>query len=406
MQLPPLLSAMRRNKVGVILISIQTALTLAIMCNGLFIIQGYAELTRRPSGVDEADTFAMTNAWVGHPADLAARLQTDLAMLRSLAGVVDAYATNAYPLTNIGVTDDIVLTKDQVSPTTQAAVYYADDHTIRTLGLKLIAGRNFSAADMVDYGGREEELPPVGVIITRDLADKLFPGGGALGRSIYTDSRDHSNPIIGIIDRLQTPFVSGSLRQINGNSFLAPVRNIVPYSNYVVRVEPGRLNSVMQTAQRKLFEINRARVLVKVRTLAEARIDVYRAQQGLEVTLGIVCSAMLLVTAFGIVGLTSYWVTQRRRQIGIRRALGATKSAIVRHFQTENLIIAAAGAVLGMSLAITLNLWMVSNFEMKRLNMVYPLIGAVVVLVLGQLAALWPSLRAASVPPALATRGV
>jgi putative ABC transport system permease protein len=405
MQLPPLLSAMRRNKVGVIVISIQTALTLAIMCNGLFIIHGYAEITRRPSGVDEADTFAMTNLWVGHPADLAARLQTDLAMLRSLPGVVDAYATNAYPLTNNGSIDDIVLTKDQVSPTTQAAVYYADDHTIRTLSLKLIAGRNFSAADMVDYGGREA-LPPVGVIITRDLADKLFPGGGALGRSIYIDSRDYSNPIIGIVDRLQMPFVSGFLRQSNGNSFLAPVRNIVPLSNYVVRVEPGRLNSVMQAAQRKLFEINRARVMVRVQTLAEARIDVYRAQQGLEVTLGIVCSAMLLVTAFGIVGLTSYWVTQRRRQIGIRRALGATKSAIVRHFQTENLIIAAAGAVLGMSLAVTLNLWMVSSFEMERLNMVYPLIGAVVVLVLGQLAALWPSLRAASVPPALATRGV
>jgi putative ABC transport system permease protein len=405
MQLPPLLSAMRRNLVGVIVISIQTALTLAIMCNGLFIIHDYAEITRQPSGVDEADTFAMRNLWVGHPTDLAARMQSDLAMLRSLPGVVDAYATNAYPLENNGTTDDIVLTKDQVSPTTQAAVYYADDHTIHTLSLKLIAGRNFSAADVVDYGGWQA-LPPVGVIITRDLADKLFPGGGALGRSIYIDSRDYSNLIIGIVDRLQMPFVGGSLRQINGNSFMAPVRNIVPYSNYVVRVEPGRLNSVMQTAQRKLFEINRARVMVKVQTLAEARIDAYRGQRGVEVTLGIVCSAMLLVTAFGIVGLTSYWVTQRRSQIGIRRALGATKSAIVRHFQTENLIIASAGTVLGVILAITLNLWMVSNFEVKRLNMVYPLIGAVVVLVLGQLAALWPSLRAASVPPALATRGV
>jgi putative ABC transport system permease protein len=48
----------------------------------------------------------------------------------------------------------------------------------------------------------------------------------------------------------------------------------------------------------------------------------------------------------------------------------------------------------------------VSSFEMERLNMVYPLIGAVVVLVLGQLAALWPALRAASISPALATRGV
>ena len=405
MQLPPLLSAMRRNKVGVIVISIQTALTLAIMCNGLFIIHGYAELTRRPSGVNEADTFAMTNLWVGHPADLAVRLQTDLAMLRSLPGVVDAYATNAYPLTNNGSIDSIALTRDQRTPTTQAGVYFADDHAIRTLGLKLIAGRNFSTADIVDHGDMEA-LPPVGVIITRDLADKLFPDGGALGRSVYIESRDNSNPIIGIVDRLQMPFVNPYTRQFSGNSFLAPLRNVVPRSNYVVRVEPGRLNSVMQTAQKKLFEINQARVLEKVQTLTEARIDAYRNWQGLEVTLGIVCAAMLIVTAFGIVGLTSYWVTQRRRQIGIRRALGATKSAIVRHFQTENLIIAATGAVLGTSLAITLNLWMVSSFEMERLNMVYPLIGTVVVLVLGQLAALWPALRAASISPALATRGV
>ena len=403
MQLPPLLAAMRRNKVGVIVISIQTALTLAIMCNGLFIIHGYAELARRPTGVDEADTFAMSNLWVGHPADLAVRLQTDLAMLRSLPGVVDAYATNAYPLTNNGTIDTIELTRDQRTPTTQAAVYFADDHAIRTLGLKLIAGRNFSAADIVDHGDMEA-LPPVGVIITRDLADKLFPGGGALGRSVYIESRDYSNPIIGIVDRLQMPFVIPSTSQFSGNSFLAPLRNVVARSNYVVRVERGRLNSVMQTAQKKLFEINRARVLEKVQTLTEARIDVYRNWQALGVTLGIVCSAMLIVTAFGIVGLTSYWVTQRRRQIGIRRALGATKSAIVRHFQTENLIIAAAGAVLGMSLAIALNLWMVSSFQMERLNMVYPLIGAVVVLALGQLAALWPALRAASISPALATR--
>ena len=256
---------------------------------------------------------------------------------------------------------------------------------------------------MVDYGGWQA-LPPVGVIITRDLADKLFPGGGALGRSVYIESRDYSNPIIGIVDRLQMPFVIPSTSQFSGNSFLAPLRNVVARSNYVVRVERGRLNSVMQTAQKKLFEINRARVLEKVQTLTEARIDVYRNWQALGVTLGIVCSAMLIVTAFGIVGLTSYWVTQRRRQIGIRRALGATKSAIVRHFQTENLIIAAAGAVLGMSLAIALNLWMVSSFQMERLNMVYPLIGAVVVLALGQLAALWPALRAASISPALATR--
>jgi putative ABC transport system permease protein len=160
----------------------------------------------------------------------------------------------------------------------------------------------------------------------------------------------------------------------------------------------------MQAAQKRLFEVNRGRILEKVRTIAEARAAGYRDDRGLAVILGVVCAALLAVTAFGIVGLTSYWVTQRRRQIGIRRALGATRSAITRYFQIENLLIASTGAALGVALAIALNLWMVSSFEMARLHLSYALIGALVVLLLGQLAVLWPALRAASIPPALATR--
>jgi putative ABC transport system permease protein len=110
------------------------------------------------------------------------------------------------------------------------------------------------------------------------------------------------------------------------------------------------------------------------------------------------------VTSFGIVGLTSYWVAQRRRQIGIRRALGATRNAIIQYFQTENLLIAGAGAAVGVALAVSLNLWMVSAFAMQRLNPGYALVGAVVVLLLGQAAVLWPAMKAASIPPALATR--
>jgi putative ABC transport system permease protein len=119
----------------------------------------------------------------------------------------------------------------------------------------------------------------------------------------------------------------------------------------------------------------------------------------------VVCGALLAVTAFGIVGLTSYWVAQRSRQIGIRRALGATRNAIVSYFQTENFLIAAAGAIVGVALAMALNLWMMSFFATERLNGSYALVGAVMVLVLGQAAALWPALKAASIPPALATRG-
>jgi putative ABC transport system permease protein len=70
----------------------------------------------------------------------------------------------------------------------------------------------------------------------------------------------------------------------------------------------------------------------------------------------------------------------------------------------ENLFIAGTGAAAGIGLALVLNLWMVRRFEMERLHIQYMLIGAIVPLVLGQVAALWPALRAASIPPASAAR--
>jgi putative ABC transport system permease protein len=409
MELRPILSAMRRNKVGAILIAVQMAITLAILCNALFIIEQRIASSHRPTGADEADVFVLNNLWVGIPTDMAARLQTDLAAMRSVPGVVDAYATNSYPLSDGGSTDGISLNPDQKDPGTLSAVYFADDHALQTLGLKLIAGRNFNSDEVVDKNGYTDLTHPSAVIVTRALAEKLFPGSNALGRSIFLDGQKlHQTPIIGIVDRLQVPWVGtgGWGSKFNDFSTLEPFRFVDQYSHYLVRARAGQLPSVMKAVQKKLIEINRARVIEKVQPLTVARTEIYRDDRGLAVILAVVCGALVLVTAFGIVGLTSYWVAQRRRQIGIRRALGATRNTIVRYFQTENFLIAAAGAAVGVALAVTLNLWMVSSFEMQRMNSGYAFVGALVVLLLGQLAVLWPALRAASIPPALATRGV
>jgi putative ABC transport system permease protein len=408
MELRPILSAMRRNKVGAILITVQMAITLAILCNGLFIIQQRLAASKRPSGMEETQVFVITNQWVGDPPDLAARQQADMAALRSLPGVVAAYTTNSYPFSDSGSTEGCSVQPGQVHSTARCAMYYVDEQGLETLGLKLIAGRNFTAAEVLDKAGLRDLKPPPAVIITRQLAEKLFPGKSALGESMYVEFQKHRTPIVGIVDRLQVPWsqVGGWGSTFFDNSIIEPFRYAAQYADYVVRAKPGQLAAVMQAAQKKLFEVNRGRVLEKVRTITEARAEAYRDDRGLAVILGVVCAALLAVTAFGIVGLTSYWVTQRRRQIGIRRALGATRQAIMRYFQTENLLIASAGSVLGVALAIAVNLWMVNSFEMARLHVSYALVGALVVLLLGQLAVLWPALRAASVPPALATRSI
>jgi putative ABC transport system permease protein len=116
--------------------------------------------------------------------------------------------------------------------------------------------------------------------------------------------------------------------------------------------------------------------------------------------------ALLVITGLGIVGLASFWVQQRTRQIGIRRALGATRSNILRYFQTENFILATVGIVVGMGLAYAINLWLMHKYQVPRLPGSYLPIGAALLWALGQLAVLGPAMRASMIAPATATRSV
>ncbi len=411
MELRPVLSALGRNKVGALLIALQVGVTLAILCNALYIVQQRLALIARPSGVDEADVFTLQNQWIGQTGDEGARLQADLAALRAIPGVTDVFESNAVPLNDAAMTLGITLHPDNTNTLVLAATYLGDQNALHTLGARLVAGRDFAASDVRDMDAAQLKTPPIdGILVTRALAAKLAPGGNVLGRvaSIYPLSL--TAPIIGIVDRLQAPFVNAPDNLVGSmieNSMILPYRFLdVGYGGafYIVHVKPGALATAMRAAPGALAAVSRERVVRQVRSLTEARREIYRADRTIVTMLALVCAILVAVTAFGIVGLTSYWVSQRRRQIGIRRALGATRPAIVRYFQTENLMISVAGIVVGLGLALAGNVWMVDRFAMHRLPLDYLIIGVAAMLALGQLAVLWPALRAASVPPAVATR--
>jgi putative ABC transport system permease protein len=404
MELRPILSAMKRNKFGAILIATQMAVTLAFLSNSLTIVENRLAWSARPTGVDEANLFIITSELVERRDDLAARESADVDALRSLNGVADAYATNDYPLAGGGWSLSVGLTADQKVPSAESAYYFADQHALDTLGLRLTSGRNFNAEEVLNRTG--SEVPPIGaLIVTKTLADKVFPAGDALGKSIFVESSVKAGVIVGIVERLQTPFYGkGVAKSFAENSTLAPYRPIGESENYMVRANPGQRDAVMRAAEARLSEIDPDRI-IRSKSMTQVRTEAYRGDHGLVVLLVSVCTALLIVTGFGIIGLTSFWVSQRRQQIGIRRALGATRQAIVRYFQTENLLIAVAGAGVGIAFAMALNLWMVRSFEMVRMENSRAIGGAIVILLLGQFAALWPALRAASIPPALATRG-
>lgn len=402
MRIHPIISAMRHNKAGVILIALQMALTLAILCNALFLIDQRLHDSQRPSGLaDETDVMVVNNAWVGDPQDEKSLQLADLAALRQLPGVVDASATYAIPLGGGGWGCSVRMTEGQRLASTWCSAYQLDEHARNVFGVHLLEGRWFTASEFVDRRENDAKAPSSVIIVTRALAHRLFPNDDALGKTIYIDRA--AQTIVGIIDRLQTPDVSDGEADME-YSVLQPDRFIGHRCNYLIRARPGEIDALAAAAPALLRKLDHARVIHYVRTFPEVRARAYRGARGFAAVLAAVCAIMLVVTGFGIVGLTSSWVARRRREIGIRRALGATRRAILHQFQLENLSIAVAASAVGVGFALALNVWMMSRFEMQRMPVPPVILAAVAVVGLGQLAVLWPALRAAAVPPALAAR--
>ncbi|HEU0277607.1 MAG TPA: FtsX-like permease family protein [Rhodanobacteraceae bacterium] len=410
MQIQPILAALRHHKAGTVLIALQIALTLAIVCNALFIIHQRVTHLSEPTGIDEANLFVIENQWAdGSSAQqVDAQMQSDLAALRQLPGVRDAVSSNSYPLRGGGWDDLITMTPEQVQKTTDATVYFGDTHFLDALGLKLIAGRNFRADEVEPMAPQQAGTPPV-VIVTKALADKLFPNGSALGKTFYAMGPQPTT-IIGIVERLQRSEVDTWSIPYAYQALIWPRRLDGSFGTYyIVHTKPGELVAAMREAPKALYAQNRMRIIDPqngVLSFAQVRHRAYDSDRGTAILMGIICAVLLVITGAGIIGLTSFWVGQRRKQIGIRRALGATRRDILRYFQTENLLIAGAGVAVGAVLAVGLNLWMMRQLAMDRMPLAYVLAGIVVLLLLGQGAVFAPALRASRVSPVEATRSV
>lgn len=402
-----MLSSLRRNRLAAALIAVQIAVTLAVLCNALFIIQRRAAESHSPSGVrDEGDVFSVDIRWHGAMADISARERRDLAALRALPEIEDAVASIDHPLGGPTLGFSLTLHPDHPASNVDSVVYPVDEHGVNTLGVQLVAGRNFRAADVDDWS-YSTALPASigGIIVTQALAKRLDPQGQVLGRIVTLSPGGTTAPIIGILQRLQsTPYAE--YNPYEQMSLLWPALWIDPRGFYIVRARPGEIGAAMNAVRAKLYGIDRQRVVLAIQTLTDSRRDAYRGDRAIAELMGAISVILLVVTSFGILGLTSYWVSQRRRQIGIRRALGATRTAILRYYQTENLLITGVGAAVGVALALTANLWLLQSVALSRLPLVYPLIGVLAMLLVGQLAVLYPALRASAVAPAEATRSV
>ncbi|TFW28065.1 ABC transporter permease [Duganella callida] len=409
MEIRPILSALLRNKTGPVLVAVQVALSLAILANALHIVQVRQAVSARASGMaSEQDIFSLQIRQMqpgSHEEQLAIQ-HRDTERLRAVPGVMSVATTSQMPLSRSGNYTSMSVDRKQQKPTATASVYRSADSLIKTWGLQLVEGRDFLPNEVVEVNLDTSQDWAKVAIITSRFGAKMWPGAGSyVGKTMFFGAGDTAREVrvVGVIDKMQTP--GAQIDEEGEYSILVPLRTTGGRTvSYTLRAEPGQLDRVMKEAEAAVRAASPLPIIVKARSMVETRTTRYRADRALAWMLVAVSVLLLLVTASGIVGMASLWVTQRRKQIGVRRALGARRVDILRYFVTENVLITSAGVFSGVLLALALNQLLVSKLEMARLPAGYLLAGAGLLWGLGIAAVYGPAWRAASISPATATR--
>ena len=402
MGIGPMLSSLMRSKTGPFLVALQIAVTLAIVINSLFIILQRVEKMNRDTGIDVENVIITYVRGFGENFDVVDSISNDIDLLKSIPGVVAATVSNHVPLSGSGSGTGLRTVPDENIDATPAARYQWSEEGLDALGIQLTSGRNFLPEE-INYDLPADDSPtPPSVLVTQELADALYPDGDALGKPVYWGSMNQST-IVGIMGRMHGSWVNWDKL---GSVVIQPGKPANTTNKYIIRVDAGMRDELIPVIEQTLGESNRQRVVKSVRPLEEMAARSYRRDRGMAIILGIVVSLLIGLTALVIVGLSSFHVTQRTKQIGTRRALGAKRRDIVKQFVLENWIITTAGALMGIVLTVVVAYWLETSFSLPRLDWNYLPIGIVALWVLSTLAVIEPARRAASVPPAVATRSV
>lgn len=398
----PMMSSLMRSKTGPMLVALQIAVTLAIVINSLFIVLQRVEKMNRDSGIDVDNVIVSYVRGFGEGFDVVDSITNDIDLIKSIPGVVTATVSNHVPLSGSGSGTGLRTVPDETIDATSAARYVWGVEGLDALGVELSRGRNFYPEEINYLLPETDYSAPASVLITQELADEMFGDEDALGKAVYWGSMELST-VVGIIGRMHGSWVGWDKL---GNVVIQPGKTANTTNKYLIRVEPSMRDELVPLIEQKLGESNRQRVVKSVQPLEELAARSYRRDRGMAVILSVVIALLVGLTALVIVGLSSFHVTQRTKQIGTRRALGAKRRDIIYQFMLENWIITAVGAIVGVFLTLVVGYWLEVSFELPRLDWRFLPAGIAVLWVMSTLAVIEPARRAASVPPAVATRSV
>lgn len=348
----PIVRALLQRKLHVFLMVIQLSIVTAIFSTFVDAVKTTYDITKIDSGIAEHEMFAITvrpiKAYLTYD-----KVQRDLQAIKQLPYVESVSAMRWSPLSFFA---EAISVRTEASKESSAIWVHNAKSTpevMNTLKLPIIAGRNFNYSDMALVKTGDIKGASV-VIITNRLAETLFGSANqAVGKFLYEG--DEIREIIGVSQDWW-----GFMRASDGSRELTIFRpqhdEFSEEYRYLIRVQNNSMrNAVVEQATALVSKFHDNHLLLWVEKIDESRAAIDAPNIIYAWMMLVMLVVLAIVVAFAVSAQTFFSITQRFKQLGIRRALGATQRDIMIHIQTENMLVCFLGLLVGFPFSIAVS---------------------------------------------------
>lgn len=395
MSIKLLIKSLLRRKVVTVLLFLQLALTLGLLVNSVLLARQAHDLLDVDTGMplDEVITIRMkpTVARERQQPAVQAFIERQLAAVRQVNGVVDAAVSNQSPLEFGGSNGNVFdIEHEQTTNVPMVPTNFVNTDYLKVLNLKVLQG---------EWPVMPTEFPSTvdnGVVITESLARKLFGEKNAIGQ------------------KTNRSWVAAVVSDFHGQRYATAlnynVMHVTPLPTadwgYVllVRVKPELLASLMQQLPDVIRSADANVDIFDVQSLRDKHNELYANEHGLAILLTVLAVLMLLVAMVSSYSNAFFHAQKLQQEIGIKRALGASKQLIFVELLSENWLTTGIGCLLGILCAVGLNQALALVISIPVIPLWLPLVAMLVLLGCVTVATWYPARLATLVSPATATK--
>jgi predicted permease len=392
------------ERLRTVMVAAQVAMTLVLLIGAGLLIHSFVRLTSVSpgfestgrDGVVQTVRVTLPERLYDTPERMHAFARGVLDRVHYLPGVKSASVINSAPFGRMFIRDAFEI-EGQPKPEIDAGRPKIDADYFKTMGIPLLAGREFTARDTA-------ETQKVAIVSER-IVREYFPGGpsDALGRRVRLGDRSEWLTVVGVVADIRQRGLDQAVQPMIYAPFQQERGFVIRFVSFVARTATPA--SVVESIRAEIRRVAPDLPIETTLTMDEAVAASVAAPRFRMLLLVMFATAATLIATCGIYGLMSYAVTQRRREIGVRMALGAQRRDVIRLVLTRALHIVVAGLIVGLAGAAVVT--RVLQRFLFGVTPTDPIVFTIVTLLLmgvGLMAAWVPARRAAKVDPMVALR--